>query len=211
VSILKAGGDAGQLGKTFTLAVKPDGTRQSWGGQRRPADRRRHQPVAARRGRPRRGVLVSERPASTRQRAASVAKSILTCALGAAIAYQEVQDQFTSAAPKAPDWESLAADLPPAAVLGRACLHTLARSPGCARFAAELTTELPYLGVAQGEAKVRQVLRNAGPSARFGAAGGRLGTRPWRCCATSPSGRRGGSRLTLPGTSCRSDPENHHD
>ena len=56
-----------------------------------------------------------------------------------------------------------AADLPPAAVLGRACLHTLARSPGCDRSAAELTAELPYLGVAQGAAKVRQVLRDAGP------------------------------------------------
>jgi hypothetical protein len=54
-------------------------------------------------------------PASTRRKVASSVKSILTCALGAAIAYQEVQDQFTSAAPKTPDWESLAADLPPAA------------------------------------------------------------------------------------------------
>lgn len=83
--------------------------------------------------------------------------------LGAAIAYEEVQDQFTSAAPKTPGWASLAAEFPPAAVLGRACLHTLARSPGCDRSAAELTMELPFLGVAQGEAKVRQVLRDAGP------------------------------------------------
>ena len=83
--------------------------------------------------------------------------------LGAAIAYEEVQDQFTSAAPKTPGWAPLAAELPPAAVLGRACLHTLARSPGCDRSAAELTMELPFLGVAQGEAKVRQVLRDAGP------------------------------------------------
>jgi hypothetical protein len=45
----------------------------------------------------------------------------------------------------------------------RAPGETLARSPGCDRSAAELTAELPYLGVAQGEAKVRQVLRDAGP------------------------------------------------
>jgi hypothetical protein len=79
--------------------------------------------------------------------------------LGAAIVYQEVHGQFTSAAPKTPSWASLAAALPPAAVLARACLHTLARSPGCDRSAAEL----PSLSVAQGEAKVRQVLREADP------------------------------------------------
>ena len=90
-------------------------------------------------------------------------KSVLTCALGAAAVHQEVQDQFTSAAPRTPGWESLAADLSPAAVLGRACLHMLARSAGCDRSAAELAAELPYLGVAQGEAKVRQVLRGSGP------------------------------------------------
>ena len=95
-----------------------------------------------------------KRPASTRQRVASMA---------AAIAYEEVQGQFTSAAPKTPGWASLADALPPAAVLGRACLHTLARSPDCDRSAAELAGELPFLGVVQGEAKVRQVLRDAGP------------------------------------------------
>lgn len=39
-------------------------------------------------------------PASTRQRVAPIAKSISTCMLGAVIACQEVQDEFTSAAPK---------------------------------------------------------------------------------------------------------------
>jgi hypothetical protein len=40
---------------------------------------------------------------------------------------------------------------------------TLARSPGCDRPVAELAAGLPSLGVAQGEAKVCQVLRDAGP------------------------------------------------
>lgn len=163
VNILKAGGDVGQLGKTFTLAVNLMTLAGQWvaSGARR---------IAAATGP---WLLVTaglgaaccylNHPATTRQRVASIAWSILAGALGAAIAYQEVQDQFTSAAPKTPGWGSLAADLPPAAVLGRACLHTLARSPGCDRSAAELTAELPYLGVAQGEAKVRQVLRDAGP------------------------------------------------
>ena len=102
-------------------------------------------------------------PGSTKRRVASFTESLLTCLLGAATAYQEVQDRFTSAAAKTPGWASLATALPPAAVLGRACLHTLARSPGCDRSAAELAGELPFLGVAQGEAKVRQILRDAGP------------------------------------------------
>ncbi len=163
VNILKAGGDAGQLGKTFTLIVNLTtlaGHGLASGARRIAAATSPWVLVAA-------GVSAAwwylNRPASTRQQVASIAKSILTWALGAAIAYQEVQDQFTSAAPKTPDWAALAVGLPPAAVLGRACLHTLARSPRCHRSAAELTADLPYLGIAQGEAKVRQVLRHAGP------------------------------------------------
>lgn len=163
VSILKAGGDAGQLGKTFMLAVNLTvlaGNGVASGARRIAAATSPWVLVAAGLGA---AWWYLKRPASTRQRVASAAESILTCVLGAAIAYQEVQDQFTSAAPKTPGWASLAADLPPSGVLGRTCLHTLARSPGCDRSAAELTTELPHLGVAQGEAKVRQVLRDAGP------------------------------------------------
>ena len=33
----------------------------------------------------------------------------------------------------------------------------------CDRSVGELTADLPYLGVAQGEAKIRQILRHAGP------------------------------------------------
>jgi E1-E2 ATPase len=163
VNILKAGGDAGQLGKTFTLIVNLTAI----AGHGLASSARRIAAAASP------WVLVAagaaaawwylSRPASTRQQVASVAESILTGVLGAAIAYQEVQDQFTSAAPKTPDWASLAVGLPPASVLGRACLHTLARSPRGDRCAAELTADLPFLGVAQGEARVRQILRDAGP------------------------------------------------
>ncbi|MBV9384459.1 MAG: hypothetical protein JOY82_18495 [Streptosporangiaceae bacterium] len=163
VSILKAGGDAGQIGKTFTLAVNITalaGHGLASGARRIAAATSPWVLVAVGAGA---AWWYLSRPASTRQRVASVAESILTGVLGAAIAYQEVQDQFTSAAPKTPAWATLAADLPPAALLGRACLHTLARSSRCHRSAAELTADLPYLGVAQGEAKVRQILRDAGP------------------------------------------------
>lgn len=163
VSILKAGGDVGELGKTFTLAVNLTalaGHGLASGTRRIAAATSPWLLVAAVLGA---AWWYLKRPASTRQRVASMAESFLTCVLGAAIAYEEVQGQFISAAPKTPGWASLAAALPPAAVLGRACLHTLARSPGCDRSAAELTADLPFLGVAQGEAKVRQVLRDAGP------------------------------------------------
>jgi predicted nucleic acid-binding protein len=163
VSILKAGGDAGELEKTLTLAINLSGLAAQGvtaGARRIAAATSPWVLVAA-------GLGMTwwclSRPVGTRQRLTSTAGSALICALGAAVAYQEVRDQFTSAAPKVPGWASLAADLPPAAVLGRACLHTLARSPGGDRSAAELATELPYLGVAQGEAKVRQVLRAVGP------------------------------------------------
>lgn len=163
VSILKAGGDAGELGKTFTLAVNLTtlaGHGLASGTRRIAAATSPWLLVAAGLGA---AWWYNKRPASTRQRVASMAESFLTCVLGAAIAYEEVQGQFIKAAPKTPGWASLAAVLPPAAVLGRACLHTLARSPGCDRSAAELAGELPFLGVAQGEVKVRQVLRDAGP------------------------------------------------
>jgi predicted nucleic acid-binding protein len=163
VNILKAGGDAGELGKTFTLAVNLAalaGHGLASGARRIAVATSPWVLVAA-------GLGVAwwylKLPGSTKRRVASFTESLLTCVLGAATAYQEVQDRFTSAAAKTPGWASLATALPPAAVLGRACLHTLARSPGCDRSAAELAGELPFLGVAQGEAKIRQILRDAGP------------------------------------------------
>ena len=163
VNVLKAGGDAGQLGKTITLAANLT----ALAGHGLASGARRIASATSP------WVLVAaslfavgwylNRPASTKQQVNSAAKSVLAGVLGAALAYQEVQDRFTSVAPDTLGWASLAAELPPAAVLGRACLHTLARSTGCDRSAAELTRELPCLGVAQGEAKVRQVLRDADP------------------------------------------------
>lgn len=163
VNILKAGGDAGQLAKTITLAANLTalaGHGLASGARRIAAATSPWVLVAAGLGA---AWWYLNRPASTRQQVNSAAQAILTGVLGVALAYQEVQDRFTSVAPNTSDWASLAAELPPAAVLGRACLHTLARSPGCDRSAAELTRELPYLGVAQGEAKVRQLLRDADP------------------------------------------------
>ena len=167
VDILKAGGDAGQLGKTLTLAANLTalaGQGMVSGARRIAAATSPWVLIAAGLGA---AWWYSNRPPGTRQQVTSVAKSVLAGAVSAVAVYQEVQGRFTSAAPKTPGWQSLASDLSPGAVLERACLHTLARSPGSDRSAAELTAELPRLSVAQGEAKVRQVLRNGGPFAEI--------------------------------------------
>jgi predicted nucleic acid-binding protein len=102
VSILKAGGDAGELGKTVTLAVNLT----ALAGHGLASATRR---VAAATSP---WLLVAAglgavwwyftRPDSTRQRVASIAESVLNCVFGAAIAYQEVQDRFTSGRGQAP-------------------------------------------------------------------------------------------------------------
>jgi hypothetical protein len=157
-SILMAGGDAGELA-SLTLAANLTalaGQGVTGGARRIAAATSPWVLVAAALGA---AWWYLSRPASTRQRVTSVAGSVLARTLDTIAVYREVQDRFTSAAPKAPGWESLAASLAPEAVLGRACLHTLARSASCDLSAAGLAAELPRLGVAQGQAKVRQVLR----------------------------------------------------
>jgi hypothetical protein len=72
-------------------------------------------------------------PRETKQRIMSFAGSVLTCALGAAIAYEDVRRQFSSAAPAVPGWGSLEGVLPPGAVLGRACLPAYARPQSAVR------------------------------------------------------------------------------
>ena len=200
MSILKAGGDAGELGKNFTLAVNLTalaGQGLASGARRVAAATSPWLLVAAGLGA---AWWYLKRPASTRQRVASIAESVLNCVLGAAIAYQEVRDQFTSAAPKTPGWASLAAALPPAAVLGRACLHTLARSPGCDRSAAELAAELPLPGRRAGRGQ-----GPAGPPRRRpvhrGLAGQVAGRarRPGAAALPQQARRHGGSRLTPAG------------
>lgn len=165
VSILKAGGDAGELGRSFTLAVNV----ASLAGQGVAGGVRRVAGAASPWVLLLAGLSLAgwyfKASSETKQRLGSAAGSVLTRVLGAAIAYEEVHRRFASAAPITPGWESMAASIPPGAVLGRACLHTLARSTGNDRSAAELAKELPFLGVAQGDAKVRQILRGGGPFA----------------------------------------------
>lgn len=159
VTVLKAGGDAGELGRMFALAVNV--TRLTTGGvingARRLGSLTGPLPfvVLAAAG----AYGIARASAETRQRLKSAGKSVLDYLMGAAMAYEESRSRFERTAPAAPGWLWLAGACPPDAVLARACMHTLARSAMSDRSAAELARDLPVLTVAQGEAKVRHILR----------------------------------------------------
>jgi predicted nucleic acid-binding protein len=159
VDLLKAGGDAGELEKNFTMALNLAmlAGHGLISGTRRVLDATSPWvviPVAA--------LLVGlyfRAPGRAKQGINAGVRSALSAIAGAAVAYDEVRQRFNRAAPKVPGWESLADTNPPGAVLGRACIHTLARCAQGERSAEELAEDLPYLNVAHGEAKVREVLR----------------------------------------------------
>jgi len=64
-------------------------------------------------------------------------------------------------APETPTWDELGGTNDRRAVLMRACLYTLARSPSSNLSALELTRLLPELGVGQSVQLVRETLRNS--------------------------------------------------
>lgn len=67
---------------------------------------------------------------------------------------------FTDATPARPSWAYLVETTPSDRLLGRACLHTLARHKDSNLSAAQLERALPHLGVAQSATTVRRVLRS---------------------------------------------------
>lgn len=69
-------------------------------------------------------------------------------------------ERLRAAEPTEPSWGELSESKESGSVLVRSCLHTLARTKYSDRSAAELTELLPDLPVAQGEVKVREVLRS---------------------------------------------------
>jgi hypothetical protein len=159
VDLLKAGGDAGELEKHFTLALNlvTLAGKGIVGGARRVVDAPSPWiliPVALLLA----GAYLTASD-QAKQRVKTAALSTVSAVTGAVIAYGEVRERFKRATPKVPVWESLAKTNPPRAALGRACMHTLARCPQGERSAEELTQDLPYLEIPQGEAKVRQMLR----------------------------------------------------
>ncbi len=163
LEVLRAGGDAGELGQMLQFGLNVAGLM----GQSAVSGLKRIEarfgwwaliPFAL-------GFAIVVRRASpqTKERITSSARSLGTALLETAAAvlttYRAARERFERRIPEQPTWESLAEVCPPEAVLARACLHTLARSPQGDRSARELAGDLPFLPVASGEAKVRAVLR----------------------------------------------------
>lgn len=156
LEVLKAGGDAGELGRMFQLAVNLAGLLASGVTS---AVKRLVTAVGPWSLLPlglMAALVVARACRETKQRVKSVAASVGTYLLQMYAAYQEALLRFQRVAPTVPSWEALDQTTAPGSVLTRACLHTLARSPMSDRSAAELARQLPVLGVPQGEAKVRQ-------------------------------------------------------
>jgi len=158
VEILKAGGDAGELGRMFNLliAVLILVGRELTVGVRRLVTAIGPWslvPLAL-------SVLAMRYVSNdARQRMKSAAISTGHVPFCALAAYHDILARFQQAAPTIATWEQLAITNDKDEVLFRACLHTLARTGMSDRSARELAQELPFLGVAQGEAKVRSTLR----------------------------------------------------
>jgi predicted nucleic acid-binding protein len=159
LEVLKAGGDAGELGRMFHLTVNFAGL---LGSGVTSAVRRLVMaagpwslvPLGLV------AVLVMVRASpETKQRFKTAAGAVGAYLLQMYAAYQQALLRFQRVVPAVPSWEALGRTTAPGSVLLRACLHTLARSPMSDRSAAEVARLLPVLGVPQGESKVRQTLR----------------------------------------------------
>ena len=73
--------------------------------------------------------------------------------------YAESSAHFEAFVPPMPSWPETAEACDPLAVLARACVYALARAKVSDHSAVEVADLIPPLPVAQGSAKVRQVLR----------------------------------------------------
>jgi predicted nucleic acid-binding protein len=160
LEVLKAGGNAGELSKMLQLAINMV---VLFGGgivsrlKRLAAE---SGPWAVGAGALLLVIGAMRTSHETRQRLRSAATSVGTTLLQTFVAYQQFHSQFQGLAPLVPGWDELSVTNDPDDVLARACLHTLARSAMSNRSAAELSRQLPFLPVAQGETKVRHTLRS---------------------------------------------------
>jgi predicted nucleic acid-binding protein len=158
LELLKAGGDAGELGQMLQVVT---GLIRGLGsaGLRNASQRVGPSGVILAGGL----AFVGYRRLSAETRA-TVARGVTTGLAALAEAYVEWQTHlraFRRASPALPSWEFMAETNASSDVLTRACLHTLARIGASNCSAAELKTWLPELPVPQGEAKVRQILRTS--------------------------------------------------
>lgn len=99
--------------------------------------------------------------------------------LGAvAVAQADAARRFQHACVPLPDWDALATELPSAAVLIRALMVDLARSPGGPSSAAELAERVWELPVPHGTTTVRSVLRSEACFALVSPGRWQLGAQP---------------------------------
>jgi len=160
LEVLKAGGDAGELGRMFQLAANVIGLLGSglMTGSRRllsslgPWGALLLVLLAA--------AALRKTSEEARQRVTGVAGSMLLGLAQLFAAYQVIAERFQRAVPAVPSWTSLATSIHGDALLARVSLHTLARNPIGHHSAAELAHRLPLIDVASGEAKVRGSLRS---------------------------------------------------
>jgi len=157
--ILKAGGDAGELGTAMQMGFGLAAVLGSAGFSAIKALYRLAGPagIAAVGGLAYAGYRRTGN--TTKEKIGSGAMSVLLFLGELLVEYQDVQGRFERAAPAPPTWEEQAAELSDEAILARACMHTLARVGRGHCSARELRGLLPALPVPSGEAKVRQVLR----------------------------------------------------
>lgn len=169
VDLLKAGGDAGQLAELGQVATGLVSAAVSGmaGGAARLLESAG--PVGAVCLGMLSVLLLANVPPKVRQRVWSGARVTLGSFAHLLAVYEEAHRRFATVTPGTPKWAELALTNEPTAVLARACLHVVSRSGIGDRSAAEITATLPPLGIAQGEAKVREVLRSHG-----------CFTEPWR-------------------------------
>jgi len=163
LDVLKAGGDAGELGKSLFVAggVPLAGAAgiialTRWLAQR-------FSPwlpvslgvgvVGALRGR-----ISPERWQSLRAALSDLGELVAHISSQ----HQVALEHFLQAAAPTPAWKELAQSNSAEMLLARACLHTLARSPTSPLSASELAEFLPNLGIGRGEKLVREALRTNG-------------------------------------------------
>jgi hypothetical protein len=104
-------------------------------------------------------VLSTQIPPETREKLRSGFDDAATAFSYMYAQYEAAFERFRAAGPPIPSWAALAQTNDPRMVLARGALHELARAPNSPASAHDLARALPQLRVAQGEQLVRETLR----------------------------------------------------
>ena len=190
---------------------EPHRPRRPRAGQRRPARRRRHQPLGPRRGRARRGLVVPEpprqHPAASRLRRR--VRPDLRARRGHRLPGSPGPVRQRGAEDPRLGIPGRRRSRPPRSSGAPACIPWPA-APAATAPPPSWPQNCPTWASRRARPRSARSSATPAPSPRSGGAGGRPGTLPRPCCATStcqpprrkpPDNRR---------ASCRPDPEDHH-